>query len=346
MNKEGTILITGASGFIGTTLVRILLSQGYKLHTMSRSEPQLPVGCDDRMEDLWGHKNLTHFRGDVCDKESLARAMAGCRYVIHLAGYAKNYAKDINTYTRINIEGAANVFDLSAESGIEKIVWTSTIVSLGPTRRGQIGDETMPRNTRRYYTEYERTKTIAEERSHEWIAKGLPLVIVNPTRVYGPGQLSEGNSLGLLIDDYMHGRLPFLLNGGINTGNYVLVDDVAKGIYLALEHGRVGERYILGSENATLGEFFRTVDRVTGKRHWKIPVFRPGAMIFSYAQLAVAKMTNGYPRITPGWMRTFLADWSFSCEKAKRELGYEPESLEEGLRKTCVWIDRIKKKAA
>ncbi|MDD3586343.1 MAG: NAD-dependent epimerase/dehydratase family protein [Thermoguttaceae bacterium] len=344
IDKSKKIFITGATGFIGTTLVRQLLGQGYSLHTLSRSEPTLPPGFADTPETLWKHPNLTHFRGDVCDIESLRRAMDGCKYVIHLAGYAKNYAKDVTTYTHINIEGMRNVFIIATEQNIEKIVWTSTIVTLGPTRRGEVGDENMPRITDKCLTEYERTKTVAEAEAFQWCKNGLPLTIVNPTRVYGPGHLSEGNSLALLIDDYMHGRLPFLLNAGINVGNYVLVDDLARGIFLALDKGHTGRRYILGGQNATLKQFFQMIDKVTGKKHWKIPVFRPGAMVFATAQLLFAKCMGSYPRITPGWMRTFLTDWAYTCDRAKQELDYEPTPLEEGLARTCRWIDEIRAK--
>ena len=344
MDKTKKILITGATGFIGTTLVRQLLADGWSLHTMSRSVPTLPPGYDGESGSLWDNPKVTHFRGDVSDPDAIGKAMDGCDYVIHLAGYARNYAKEMSVYTKINIEGMRNVFNAALDRRVERIVWTSTIVTLGPTPKKVTGNETMARITDKCFTEYERTKTIAEQEAYGWVERGLPLVIVNPTRVYGPGQLSEGNALAALIDDYMHGRLPFLLNAGVNVGNYVLVDDLARGIYLALENGTIGQRYILGGENATLGDFFRMIDKVTGKKHWKIPVFRPGSMVFAYAQLLFAKAFGVYPRITPGWMRTFLADWAFTCDKAKRELGYDPVSLEEGLQRTCEWIDKIKKK--
>ncbi|MDO4587431.1 MAG: NAD-dependent epimerase/dehydratase family protein [Planctomycetia bacterium] len=342
MNKTDKIFITGATGFIGTTLVRQLLRDGYFVRGMSRFEPKLPPGFEGTSDELWDHPNFEYVQGDVTDLESTRRGMNGCRFVIHMAGYAKNYAKDSKIYEQININGMRNVFIAAKEQKIEKIVWTSTIVTLGPTRRKEIGDENMPRITTKYYTEYEETKSIAEKEAFRWIEQGLPLVIVNPTRVYGPGQLSEGNALAQLIDDYRQGRAPFLLNAGINIGNYVLVDDVAKGHFLALEKGKIGERYILGSENASLGEFYRMIDKVTGQKHWKIPVFRPGALIFATIQKFWAKCFGTYPRITPGWVRTFLVDWAFSCDKAKRELGYDPVPLEEGLKRTCLWLDRIK----
>lgn len=342
MDKNKKIFIAGASGFIGTTLVGQLLADGWSLHTMSRSLPVAPPGCTDDPNTLWNNPNLTHFQGDVCDMEAIQKGMTGCSYVIHLAGYAKNYAKDISTYTQINVQGMRNVFKVAKELEIERIVWTSTIMTLGPTPKKVVGNEEMPRLSEKFFTEYERTKTIAEREAFQWATEGLPLVIVNPTRVYGPGQLSEGNALAVLIDDYMRGKFPFLLNAGVNMGNYVLVDDLARGIFQALEKGMVGQRYILGGENASLSAFLRKIDQVTGKKHWMIPVFRPGALLFSYSQLIMAKLFGCYPRITPGWIRTFLADAAFSSDKAKRDFGYQPTSLDEGLRKTCLWLSKLR----
>ncbi len=343
MDKSSKIFMTGATGFIGTTLVRQLLQDGYSIRCISRSEPKYPPGLGCTPENLWQHPNFERFPGDINDIDSIRHVMKGCRYVFHLAGYAKNYAKDPNTFTRVNIEGMKNVCTVAKELGIERIVWTSSIVTFGPTRPGEIGDENMPRITDLYYTEYEKTKSMAEQEAFKMVAEGLPLVIVNPTRVFGPGQLSEGNTVGILINDYTRGRMPVLPNRGINIGNYVLVDDVARGHYLAMEHGRVGERYILGSENVSLKDFFQMVGRISGKKHWQLPMLKPGPMVFSYILLYWAKLTGTYPVITPGWMRTFMVDWTYSCDKARKELGYQPVSLEESLKKTWDWLLKIKK---
>ncbi|MDO5582203.1 MAG: SDR family oxidoreductase [Planctomycetia bacterium] len=343
MDKNSKILITGATGFIGTTLVRQLLADGYRLRCMSRSNPVFPPGFEGDPKDLWENPNCEHFQGDASDPDSIRKAVKGCRYIFHLAGYAKNYSKDPSIYKHINIDAMRNVFQTGKEEAVERIVWTSTIVTLGPTMPGEIGNEDTPRKTDKYFTEYEETKSIAEKEAFQWIKNGLPLVIVNPTRVYGPGQLSEGNALGRLIDDYDRGKMPFLPNRGINIGNYVLVDDVAKGHYLAMEKGRIGERYILGGENASLKEFFQIISKITGKKHFQIPMLVPGPLIFSYMQLYAAKIFGIYPRITPGWIRTFVADWTYSCDKAKKELGYSPASLEEGLAKTIDWLYKMRK---
>jgi len=282
-------------------------------------------------------------QGDITDPKSLLQGIQGCQRVFHLAAYAKNWAANRDTFFQMNVQGMRNVFEAVRAHGAERVVWTSSIVTLGPTRAGEVADESTPRKTDQFFNEYEKTKWTAEQEAVQQAADGLPVVIVNPTRVYGPGHLTEGNSLARLIDDYDRGRVPVLLNRGINVGNYVLVDDVVSGHLLAMEKGRVGERYILGGDNVTLKEFFRTIDRVSGRRHFQLPMLHIAPLIFATILQKRAEWFGVYPTITPGWVRMFLADWAHSPEKAKRELGYEPTSLEEGLRITYEWLVKTRK---
>jgi nucleoside-diphosphate-sugar epimerase len=346
MDTDAKVLVTGATGFIGTRLVQALVERGNRVRALSRrADPQPPPGFDWEHGGPLAHPNVELVRGDITDPESLRQAVEGCRYVFHLAAYAKNWAPDPKTYHRMNVEGMQNVFEAAEREAVERIVWTSTCVTLGPSRPGEVGDEQTPRTTDRFLTEYEETKAIAEQHAIERARDGLPVVIVNPTRVYGPGQLTEGNSVTLLIDQYDRGKAPILLNRGVNVGNWVLVDDVAEGHILAMEKGRIGERYLLGGENASLKELLDTVDRVSGKRHFRMPVFPPGALTFAWLQKKRAEWLGIYPQITPGWVRTFLVEWAQSSDKAEKELGYRRTPLEEGVRMTYEWLQRVKEQA-
>ena len=336
------IFVTGATGFIGTRLVQALVQLGQPVRALVRRDRLEPPPGADGPSPL-EHELVELVRGDITDRDSLVRGLAGCRRVFHLAAYAKVWNRDPNRYERINVDGMRNVFAATEQHNVERVVLTSTVRTLGPRPPGVIGDEEMPRVTNRYLTEYEETKTVAEAEALERAAEGFPVVIVNPTRVYGPGHLTEGNSVARLIDDYDRGRLPILPNRGVNVGNYVMVDDVVEGHLLAMEKGRVGERYILGGENASLKEFFQTIDRVSGKRHFQLPLWRAGPLAFAWCQKKRAQWFGVYPIITPGWVRTFFADWAYRSDKAVRELGYAPMSLEQGIRVTYEWLQRLRK---
>jgi len=237
-----------------------------------------------------------------------------------------------------NVEGMRNVFEVAKAAGVERVVFTSTIVAFGPTPAGVTGNEDMPRMTQRYYTDYEETKSIAEKEALQYAASGFSVVIVNPTRVYGPGKLTEGNSVSLMIDMYDRGKVPVLLNGGNDVGNYVLVDDLVRGHILTMEKGRIGERYILGGENASLKQIFEMVDEVSGKKHFQMNLPPRIAYLYSGFEKKKAEWLGIYPQITPGWVETFLQDWVYSTAKAERELGYTIVPLKEGIRMTYEWL--------
>jgi nucleoside-diphosphate-sugar epimerase len=325
------VFVTGGTGFIGGRLIERLAERGFAVRALSRRDAP------------WQRDGVELVRGDILDVDSLRRGMAGCDRVFHLAAYAKNWAPDRQTFFLGNVQGMRNVFAVAKELGVRRVVWTSTCVTLGPTPPGVIGDENMPRITDRYYTEYEETKAIAEKEALQMAGDGFPVVIVNPTRVYGPGNLTEGNSATRLIEDYDRGRLPFLLNRGRNVGNWVLVDDVVEGHLLAMERGRIGQRYLLGGENASLRDFFRQVDRATGRRHFQLPLFTATPLVFAWILQKRAEWFGVHPAITPGWVRTFAADWVYSTAKAQQELGYRPTPLAEGIEITCRWLERARK---
>jgi len=327
MDTSKQVFVTGSTGFIGSTLIAKLLERGFRVRALKRNGQTV------------SQPHLEYISGDITDIESLRKGMSGCGYVFHLAAYAKNWAADPKTYTQVNIEGTRNVFTVAQKLNVERVVWTSTIFTLGFTPPGVICNETMPRPTEHCLTEYERTKTIMEREATDWIKNGLPLIIVNPTRVFGPGVQSEANSVSKLIASYRRGLCPFLLNGGRNVGNYGFIDDVVEGHISAMARGAIGERYILGGENVSLKDLFQTVDKIDGKRRFQLKIFWLIPMLVAYYMELQAKCFGIYPLITPGWLRTYLLDGAFSCEKAEQTLDYRITPFEEAVRRTCQWLD-------
>jgi nucleoside-diphosphate-sugar epimerase len=330
------VFVTGATGFIGTRLVNELVRRGHAVQGLTRANSNRKGLEDPRIRLVMG---------DILDRDSLLRGMEGCTQVYHLAAYAKNWARERDVFFQYNVTGTENVFEAARQAGVGRIVFTSTIVTFGPTPPGVVADETLSRITPHCYTEYEESKVVAEKMAVELAQAGRPIVIVNPTRVYGPGKLTEGNSVTQMIDLYTRGRLPLLLNRGVDVGNYVLVDDLVQGYVLAMEKGKVGEKYILGGENASLARFFELVDEISGRKRRLFNLPPAVALFYSRIERWKAQTLGFYPKVTPGWVETFLQDWTYQCGKAERELGYRITPLREGIRQTCQWLKEQRKPA-
>src|ERR1043166_3442843 len=329
MSQPAKVFVAGATGFIGTKLVAELARRGHSVRALTRKT--------SNQEGLAG-ENVSLVEGDILDVESLRKGMEGCQQAYHLAAYARNWARDPQTFFQLNVAGLRNVCAAAKEVKIERMVYTSTIVTLGPTPPGVTGDENLPRTTPRFFTEYEESKSVAEQEALKFAQDGLPIVIVNPTRVYGPGKLTEGNSVTTMIDLYRRGRLPLILSRGINVANYVLVDDLVRGHILAMEKGRPGQRYIIGGENVSLKQFFDMLSELIGRKRRQFNLPAGVARLYSLLEKKKGDWFGFYPVVTPGWIDTFLHDWVYTSAKAEKELGYRMTSLREGLRLTYDWL--------
>jgi len=319
------ILVTGATGFIGKNLVRALTAGDNHVRALYRDEAKLV--------DMQSPQ-VSFIKGDVTDKESLLKAMTGCNKVYHLAAYAKVWAKDKEIFNRINIEGTRNVMDAALAAGISKVVVVSTAGVFGPGERvNEVTQRTLP-----FFSDYERTKAEADAILTAQYSGLIDLCIVCPARVFGPGELSQANSVTRLIRMYMQGRYRFLPGDGLAAGNYVFVDDLVAGMIAAMEKGKPGERYILGGENISYKAFFADIGNISGKNYRMFRI--PTALILMIAGIMkfTATCFNIPPLITPGWARKYLYSWNVSSEKAFRQLGYNPRPLKEGLSETIKWL--------
>jgi NAD+-dependent farnesol dehydrogenase len=321
--------LTGISGFIGLNLARQLVTDGHTVNAIIRG----PVP-----ENLKDHPGVHFYKSDLHNPDTLREAMEGCDIAFHLAAYAKPWSKDPGDFHRINVDGAVNVFTAAMDSGIKKVVFTSSAATMSPSPGLEPVNESTAR-TAAYFNAYESTKAEAESKAREFCDKGLPVVIVNPTRVYGPGPINASNSVTRMIAAYSKGTWRIIPGDGKKIGNYVYIDNVVHGHILAAQKGRAGERYILGGENLTFDQFFQVLAKVTGvKRHMfhlPLPVMVSAAKFMEWQN----HVTGIPPAITVGFVKKYLNHWSLSSAKAISELEYRITSFETGVKETLEWLD-------
>jgi len=323
------ILITGATGYIGGVLMNRLLSEGHEVHTLVR----------DAAKARWMPESVRQFTGDLFEVDALERAMQGVEEVYHVAAYARPWAPDVSTFYQINVDGAENVFRAAARKGVRRVVFTSTAGVFGPSLKGGPVHEGTERRAE-IATDYERSKLKAEALVRQLVQEGQDIVIVNPSRVYGPGQLDEITGVTKMIKLHMAGQFRFFPGDGHSIGNYVFIDDVVNGHILAMERGMAGERYAIGGENASYRAFFDQLKAITGvnKRMFPLPISMMRATA-TFMKLR-ADWLGTPPMITPEWVDRFMQHWELSSEKAALQLDYKPLPLEAGLRRTVGWLQQ------
>jgi nucleoside-diphosphate-sugar epimerase len=322
------IFVTGATGFIGSKLCMKLADLGNQVHALYRSESKASI--------LF-HPDIHLFKGDILDYDSLKNAMDGCQQIYHMAAFTDVWIKDESRIYELNVTGTLNVLNAALETGVKDIVVSSTAGVFGPSLDGIEVTEISIRQID-FFIEYERTKAIAEEMSLEFIQSGLNIRIVNPTRVYGPGVLNPSNSVTKLIASYIAGKWRIIPGDGSSVGNYVFIDDAVSGHLLAMERGRLGEKYILGGDNISYNDFFNLLGEVSGKRRLMLKV--PLSPIYFASDLAmmVNRVTGVKPFITKGLIRKFNYNWRVNSQKAISDLGYSPTPVKESLTITIDWI--------
>lgn len=326
------IFVTGATGYIGAHLIKRLSALGHTVHTLIRSS---------ELSKNISYPNILFFKGDLLDVESIEVAMKGCDLVYHLAGYAKVWAKEAKTYFDVNVIGTKNVLDIAGNLSIKKIVVTSTSGVFGASLYGKTITENHSRDMD-FFNEYESSKALAELKIKDYVIDGLDVVIVSPTRVYGPYLFGKPESVTLLIEKYVAGNWRYIPGNGTIIGNYIFIDDVVQGHILAMEKGKKGHTYILGADNIDYNDFFNRLSKISGIKRQMIHLPIGLQIAFSYLQW-MKTWFGKEPLITPKWIAKGKYDWRVSAQKAKDELGLNPISLDEGLKKTVEWIIQKRK---
>ena len=322
------VLVTGATGFVGSAVARRLLACGRKVRVLVR-----------RTSDKTNLKDLAveMREGALEDATSLADALAGCGALFHVAADYRLFVSNPDTMYRANVDGTRALMEAALAQGVERIVYTSSVATLGIDSGGAPANETTPSTLDDMIGPYKRSKFLAEAIVRTMAREqGLPAVIVNPSTPIGPRDIKP-TPTGRLVVEAASGRMPAFVDTGLNL---VHVDDVAVGHLLAEERGRIGERYILGGENLALREILRRIAVLVGRRPPRIglPV-RPLMPVAAIAE-TLARVTGKEPFVTRDGLRLARKSMYFSSERAMKGLGYAPRPVDQALSDAVVWFRR------
>jgi dihydroflavonol-4-reductase len=316
-------LVTGASGFLGWHVARVLLEHGYRVRALVRP--------GSRVDSL----DVESVSGDLRDRASLDRAIEGCGLLFHVAADYRLWARDPGELYRSNVEGTRNLFEAARAVSIERVVYTSTVGCIG-IPHGGIGDESTAVALAEMAGPYKRSKFQAEQVALEFARGGFPVVIVNPTAPIGDHDVKP-TPTGKIVADFLAGAMPAFIDTGLNV---VDARDTAEGHWLACQHGRAGERYILGSENLTLAEILGKLARITGRKAPTIRLPYAVAWCAGACSTAWAEITGHTPRVPLDAVRMARKKMWVSHEKAARELGFHPGPADVALTRAVEWFAR------
>lgn len=323
---EKIALVTGASGFVGAAVVRALLAAGWRVRAMVR-----PTSDRRNLEGL----AVEFCVGALEDPASLREAVRGTSHLLHVAADYRLWVRDPQAMFRANLGGTRALMEAALEEGIERVVYTSSVATLGTTGTEAPADEEAPSRLADMVGPYKKSKFQAEEAVRRMVREqGLPAVIVNPSTPVGPGDVKP-TPTGRLIVEAAAGRMPGFVDTGLNI---VHVDDVADGHVRALACGRVGERYILGGEDLRLAEILAEIALLTNRRPPRLRLPIQPLVPVAYAAEMVARLTGNEPFVTRDGLRMAEKKMFFSSAKAERELGYAPRPAREALADAVAWF--------
>jgi dihydroflavonol-4-reductase len=318
-------LVTGASGFIGGAVVRALVAAGVAVRITTRAGNDLRHLAGLPIEPV---------QADLRDKGSLRRALQDCRRLYHVAAHYALWAKDPSIFYDVNVTGTRTLLEAAREVGIERTVYCSTIGAIGLPADGGLGTETTPVSVDQMAGHYKRSKYLAEQEVLKLAGEGFPVVIVNPSAPVGAGDVKP-TPTGQVIVDFMKARMPAYIETGMNL---IDVDDVAAGHLLAMEKGRLGERYILGNQNLLLREVFEILSRLTGVKVPRIKLSRSAILPLAHVNEWIASWTGNPPRIPLEGLRMAKYKMHYDCSKAIKELGLPQTPVEVALDKAVRWF--------
>ena len=316
--------LSGASGFVGGHILTLLEGEGAEVRCLVRSTSARHNLAGSRAEVV---------EGDLCDPRSVSQAMAGCDVAFHCAGDYRLFARRPADIYASNVDGTRNVLEAAAACGVRRVVYTSTVGTLGPMPDDSAADETSQVGLADMVGHYKRSKFLAKQEAKAWAVRGLPVVIVHPSAPVGEGD-HKPTATGKIVLDFLNRKMPAYLRTGLNL---VDVRDVARGHLLAAERGRLGEEYILGGRNMTLKQILDMLAGITG-----MPA--PRVRLPHWLPLSLAAVDTAISRVLPRepWLALEALQLArhmmfFDSSKARRELGFDPGPVDEALRRSVDW---------
>lgn len=322
------VAVTGGTGFIGRRLVERLVTLGEDVRVLVR-----PGRTDAFLQAM----PVTCVEGDLMEPPSLRMLMTGCEWLFHLAALVQLWTQDPERFWRVNVKGVRNILEVASEVGVKRVVYTSSIRALGPTN-GEIVDERYECAVKYSQSMYDRTKQMGEELVRAHVKRGGRAVIVNPTAVFGPS--GRGGRVVSLLRRVAAGEPIFVPGRGQARENYVYLDDVVDGHLLAMERGEPGERYILGAENLSFNQLLDAIVALVGREPQRIhmPLWTLRGMAWLQEQRFA--LIGKEPTLFSAWVDTFRHSWTYSSQKAQRDLGYHARSVNEGIALTWQWLQQ------
>jgi len=320
-----TTLVTGATGFVGSHVARLLAERGEPLRVLVR-----PTSRARMLDGIPCQRVI----GDLCRRVELEAVLRGVRRVFHVAADYRLWSRDPAEIYRNNVEGTRNLLSAARDAGVEQFVYTSTVATMAvPTEDGRLPDESTPASLEQMVGHYKRSKFIAEREVQDAAREGMPVVIVNPTTPVGPGDWKP-TPTGRIVVDFLNGRMPAFVDTGLNL---VAVEDVAAGHLLAAERGKPGERYILGCRNMTLREILGELAWITGRPAPRVRIPHGVAMAAACVDTAFCRLLRREPHIPLEGVRMARHRMFVETSKAERELGFQPGPIAAALERAVRW---------
>jgi len=317
--------VTGATGFIGASIVRELLKDGHTVTALVRN------GSDTA--NLQG-LDVTILRGDLHNQQQLEQGMAGCDWAFHAAADYRLWCLEPQAMYHANVDGTRTLLQAALEAGVKRVVYTSSVGTLGNPGDGRPGTEEAPVSLSDMVGDYKKSKFLAEREAEKFVDKGLGLIIVNPSTPVGPFDIKP-TPTGKIIVDFLNRKMPAYLDTGLNL---IAVEDCARGHILAAEKGRIGQKYILGNRDLTLRDIFGMLEQLTGLAAPKVRLPYTPILLAAYANEALSRLTGKEPLIPLAGVQMAKKFMFFDASKAVHELGLPQTPVEEALKRAIDWF--------